>query len=133
MSTTNKPTPEEIARWRALPRRVIKAVATLLHATALEGVSEQQGDAWREIAVAARDEYDALREAVPRLCDRVAALEAENAKLRARELVGQRMSNLCFNLSQDAVTFEPRHRQEMRDLYQQWDGPIARGKLEGGR
>jgi hypothetical protein len=41
--------------------------------------------------------------------------------LRERELVGQRMSNLCFNLGQEAVTFEPRHRQEMRDLCTLWD------------
>jgi hypothetical protein len=42
------------------------------------------------------------------------------------------MSNLCFNLSQESVTFEARHRVEMRDLYKQWDGPIAKGPKPAG-
>jgi hypothetical protein len=59
--------------------------------------------------------------ALPALLDEVAQLRAENAALRERVHVGDRMSNLCFNLSQESWSFEPRHRQEMRDLCAMWD------------
>jgi hypothetical protein len=41
-------------------------------------------------------------------------------ELDQRRVIGSQMSNLCFNLSQDAK-IEERHRNTMRELYKQWD------------
>lgn len=48
------------------------------------------------------------------------------AALDALLIVGARMSNLMHNLSQPSWAFEERHREEMRDLYRQWDEAVAR-------
>ena len=54
---------------------------------------------------------------------------AERDRLRVQldrlRAIGQRMSNLMHNLSQESWTFEPRHRDEMRELYREWDVTIS--------
>ena len=43
---------------------------------------------------------------------------AEAAAVVALHRAGMKMSNLCFNLSQQPTNL---HAKEMRELYQEWD------------
>ena len=136
------PTQEEIARWKALAEAATagpweadthgisggsiscekpcgrRQVAASIGQAAMFDERADTGEVLRANAAF----IAAARDAVPRLI-------AEVERLREREAIAQRMSNLCFNLSQSECSFEERHRIEMRDLYRQWDDHlIAKGK-----
>jgi hypothetical protein len=85
---TDKPTPEDIVRWRALAEAATAGIWRINPLQPHSVVADDGRDTVLVADVAASNEADAdfiaaAREAVPRLCDALASAEAENAKLRA--------------------------------------------------